>query len=38
LVQNTTQEFVLPISFDNFLEEDDDSLNDVVNFAHAWGR
>jgi hypothetical protein len=35
LGQNTTQESVPPISFDNFAEEDDDSPNDVVHFAHA---
>jgi hypothetical protein len=29
---------VPPISFDNFAEEDDDSPNDVVNFAHANGE
>jgi hypothetical protein len=38
LGQNTTQEFVPPISYDNFAEEDDDSPNDVVNFAHANGE
>jgi hypothetical protein len=35
---NTTQESVPPISFDNFAEEDDNSPNDVVNFAHANGE
>jgi hypothetical protein len=38
LGQNTIQELVPPISFDNFAEEDDDSPNDVVNIAHADGE
>jgi hypothetical protein len=38
LGQNTTQESVPPISFNNFAEEDDDSPNDVVNFAHVNGE
>jgi hypothetical protein len=38
LGQNTTQESVQPISFDNVVEEDDDSPNDVVNFAHVNGE
>jgi hypothetical protein len=29
---------VPPLSFDNFAEEDDDSPNDVVNFAYADGE
>jgi hypothetical protein len=29
---------VPPISFDNFADEDDDSPNDAVNFAHADGE
>jgi hypothetical protein len=38
LGQNTTQKSVPPISFDDFAEEDDDSPNDVVNFAHVDGE
>jgi hypothetical protein len=38
LGQNTTQESVPPISFDNFVEEDDNSPNDVVNIAHTDGE
>jgi hypothetical protein len=38
LGQNTTQELVPPLSFDDFAEEDDDSPNDVVNFVHADGE
>jgi hypothetical protein len=38
LGQNTTQELVPPLSFDDFVEEDDNSPNDVVDFAHAEGE
>jgi hypothetical protein len=38
LGQNTTQQSVPPISFDNLAEEDDNSVTAIVNFAHVDGE